>query len=187
MTTHKRQDVLAAALKMVSIHGFHGASMAMIAEEAHSGAGTIYNYFPSKETLIKALFQEIKTEYARAILEGVDLTRSLEDRFLQMWKNAVRFNIECPEKVAFSQQYHTSPYYDEESLRFINETMAPVIEPIVEAMQQGLLKRLPLPVLDAYTLEIAASLALRHSRGEIVLDEAMIEQTGRASWQALRA
>lgn len=187
MGTHKREDILAAALKMVSIHGFHGASMAMIAEEARSGAGTIYNYFPSKEALIKALFREMKVEYIHAILQGVDPSRPLEETFLVMWRNAVRFNLECPEKVTFSQQYHSSPYLDEESQHFVDAAMEPLLQPFASAMQRGIIKNLPLPILEAYTLDIVASLALRNTRGEIVLDESLIEQTGRASWQALLA
>lgn len=187
MTTQKRKDILAAALKMVSVHGFHGTSMAMIAEEAHSGAGTIYNYFPTKDDLIKTLFREIKREYVLAMLQGVDETMSLEQRFLTFWRNAIHFNLQSSEKIAFSHQYHSSPYYDEDSLRFINEVMAPVIQPIVDAMQQGILKPLPLPIFEAYTLDIITSLTVRHARQEIELTEELIEQTGRASWRAICA
>lgn len=185
MISQKRKEILAAALKVVSQHGFHGASMAMIAEEAKSGAGTIYNYFSSKDDLIKTLFREIKAEYISAITHGIGVEMPLEQSFPIMWWNAIHFNLENPEKIAFSQQYHSSPYLDEDSIQGINEIMAPVIQPFYTAMQQGIIKQLPLPILETYTLDIIASLTIRHSRGEMVLDENLIEQTGKASWQAL--
>jgi len=41
----KREEIMQAALELIAEHGFHGAPMAMIAEKAGVGAGTIYRYF----------------------------------------------------------------------------------------------------------------------------------------------
>jgi AcrR family transcriptional regulator len=38
----KREDIVWAAMELIAEHGFHGAPMAMIAERAGVGAGTIY-------------------------------------------------------------------------------------------------------------------------------------------------
>ena len=54
--TDKREDILRAALELIAEHGFHGAPMAMIAERAGVGAGTIYRYFENKDVLIAELY-----------------------------------------------------------------------------------------------------------------------------------
>ncbi len=41
----KRDEIVQAALELIAEHGFHGAPMAMIAERAGVGAGTIYLLF----------------------------------------------------------------------------------------------------------------------------------------------
>ncbi|HQM90514.1 MAG TPA: helix-turn-helix domain-containing protein, partial [Syntrophales bacterium] len=48
----KRDEILRAALELIAEHGFHGAPMAMVAERAGVGAGTIYRYFEGKDALI---------------------------------------------------------------------------------------------------------------------------------------
>ncbi|HXC93667.1 MAG TPA: helix-turn-helix domain-containing protein, partial [Geobacteraceae bacterium] len=56
----KRDEIICAALEMIAENGFHGAPMAMIAEQAGVGAGTIYRYFENKDVLINELFREIE-------------------------------------------------------------------------------------------------------------------------------
>jgi len=47
----KRDDIVQAALELIAENGFHGAPMAMIADRAGVGAGTIYRYFENKDLL----------------------------------------------------------------------------------------------------------------------------------------
>jgi AcrR family transcriptional regulator len=56
----KRKEILQAALKLIAEHGFHGAPMAMIADTAGVGTGTIYCHFKSKDALIQELFLELR-------------------------------------------------------------------------------------------------------------------------------
>lgn len=54
----KRADILRAAGRCFSRHGFHGASIASICAEAGISAGHLYHYFDSKETMIAAIAGE---------------------------------------------------------------------------------------------------------------------------------
>lgn len=45
----KRDEIIRAAKELIAEHGFHGAPMARVAEEAGVAAGTIYRYFESKD------------------------------------------------------------------------------------------------------------------------------------------
>jgi TetR/AcrR family fatty acid metabolism transcriptional regulator len=51
----KRQLILRAAAAVFARRGYHGASMAQVAEEAGVAAGTIYLYFAGKEQLLVTL------------------------------------------------------------------------------------------------------------------------------------
>ena len=53
----KREEIVRAALELIAENGFHGAPMAMIAERARVGAGTIYRYFENKDLLIAGLYR----------------------------------------------------------------------------------------------------------------------------------
>lgn len=54
----KRTRILDAALKTFVKRGFPDTKVAEIASEAGVAEGTLYNYFPSKEDLLLALFDE---------------------------------------------------------------------------------------------------------------------------------
>lgn len=59
----KRMDILDAAAQVFMEKGFHGASMADIAEEAGVATGTLYNFFLSKEELFFTLIEEKVDEF----------------------------------------------------------------------------------------------------------------------------
>ena len=67
---NKRTAILNSTLSLVSVYGFHGTSMAMIAENASIGAGTIYRYFKNKDELILSLTQDIQHKVVDAMMEG---------------------------------------------------------------------------------------------------------------------
>ena len=54
----QRKRILDAAQHCFIEHGFHGASMANIAETADMSAGLIYRYFENKSAIILAIVQE---------------------------------------------------------------------------------------------------------------------------------
>jgi len=64
--------------------------------------------------------------------------------------------------------------------------MASIITPFEDAIASGQIKNLPMPVLETFTLDAAASLSRRHIQGEIHLDEDLITRTARMCWAAIR-
>ncbi|EMS77442.1 TetR/AcrR family transcriptional regulator [Desulfotignum phosphitoxidans] len=63
---HRRQ-MLAAALDLFSLKGYHNVSMHEIAGKAEFAIGTLYKFFKNKEDLYKALIMEKADEYHRAL------------------------------------------------------------------------------------------------------------------------
>ncbi len=54
----KRELILETALEVFATHGYHGASISTIAKHAGIAKGLMYNYFESKEELLKAILQK---------------------------------------------------------------------------------------------------------------------------------
>ena len=63
---HRRQ-MLAAALDLFSVKGYHNVSMHEIAGKAEFAIGTLYSFFKNKEDLYKALIMEMTDEYHRIL------------------------------------------------------------------------------------------------------------------------
>ncbi|HPH97149.1 MAG TPA: TetR/AcrR family transcriptional regulator [Anaerolineaceae bacterium] len=185
MMTQKRDDILAAAQRLVSQHGFHGTSMSMIAAEAGVGAGTIYNYFPSKDDLMRALFMMIKQDFMQKVMAGVSPDAPLQESFGLMWANIIHYYLDFPDQITFAQQFHHSPYFDRACEEMMNTLLAPLVVPFEKAMSAGVIRPLPLPVLETFTLDVATSLARRHIKGEIILDDTLINLTAALCWSTL--
>src|SRR5688500_15403860 len=67
-----RQELLAAAKKVLAEKGYHNTKIADIAVEADIGVGTFYLYYSTKE----ALFFELVEETARLLKEEIDHARA---------------------------------------------------------------------------------------------------------------
>ena len=80
----KREEIVRAALELIAEHGFHGAPMAMIAERAGVGAGTIYRYFENKDVLIREIYACLEGQVLSAIKAHYPENRPLHERFLHM-------------------------------------------------------------------------------------------------------
>ena len=52
-----RKEILNAALELFAVNGFHATSISQIAEKAGVSKGLMYNYFASKDDLLKEVFE----------------------------------------------------------------------------------------------------------------------------------
>ncbi|GHV62252.1 TetR family transcriptional regulator [Spirochaetia bacterium] len=145
----KRDDLLNAALKLIAGQGFHAAPMSQIAEEANIGVGTIYRYFKNKDELINGLYLEIRKRMAEAIGKGQDEAAPVKAQFVKSLQNLIRYLIEKPEEIQFTEQYENSPFITDETKAEIEKTASPISDLLIRAQKEKLLKPLPFPVLMA--------------------------------------
>jgi len=80
-------EVLEAAAGIIAERGYDGATMTEIAERAGSSIGALYQYFPNKEAIARALrhrcAEEMKALWAPLASEGAGLSmEELVDRML---------------------------------------------------------------------------------------------------------
>lgn len=185
MTT-KRNDILEATLALIAEQGFHGTAMSMIAKKAGVGAGTIYRYFDSKEDLVTQLYLETKRQMGKAVLAGYAKVLPLRVRFRILWLNMLNYCLNHPDERAFLEQFENSPYLKPEVPKVCEEYCAPVVGFFEDAFEEGVFKRMPLEMLETFTLDVAVSLAKKHTAGALVLDERTKELAMSACWDALK-
>ena len=91
----KKQAIMEVALDLFSNEGYHSTSISKIAKEAKISKGLIYNYFESKEALLK----EIVTVGFKEIMENFDpnkdgvLTREEFIYFIKTTLRIVKENV----------------------------------------------------------------------------------------------
>lgn len=92
-TDRKRADIVAAAERQFLEHGYGAASMDRIAADAGASKRTVYNHFPSKQDLFRAVVQALYAELLTAIAAppagapAADALRTFAEAFLAHMDN----------------------------------------------------------------------------------------------------
>jgi AcrR family transcriptional regulator len=76
-----RSSIIDCAIRLFKEKGFQQTSMEEIAELSDVSKGTLYNYFPDKESILVGYFQNVIADYGMdikdAVMEGKDLKSKL--------------------------------------------------------------------------------------------------------------
>ena len=63
--TAARDHLYATATKLIAVRGYEATTLRDIAREAGVSVGLLYRYFPSKQAVVLALYDELSSEYAQ--------------------------------------------------------------------------------------------------------------------------
>lgn len=110
MNDIKRKNILFTAMKLFNERGFHGTPTSLIAKKAKVSVGTLFNYYPTKEDLIYAIYWEIKVHSKYTFLALIEEKTSLHDRLQSMWNAVIKWGINNPDEYTFTQLFMYSPY-----------------------------------------------------------------------------
>ena len=112
-TTHreKRKLILDAAIRVFAEHGYHGARVGDIAEDAGVAHGLLYHYFASKDDVLRTIFAENwgdLLERFRAVEAAAepapDKLVGIAKILLRTWRNDPALVTVMVREVARSQQ-----------------------------------------------------------------------------------
>lgn len=92
LSEKKRQALLDAAAEFVASLGT-AASTAKIAKAAGVSEGTLFTYFPTKDSLLNQLFVEIETDLTETMLSPYPATASAEDRLFAVWNRLIDWGL----------------------------------------------------------------------------------------------
>jgi len=186
----KRDDIVRAALELIAEQGFHGAPMAMIAERADVGAGTIYRYFENKDVLINELYGEIESKMHQFIQAGYSAEAPFRARFFHLGTALLRYYIEHPLDFRYLEQFHNSPYgvaVRRDKLLGTRESGCTAFRDLFEqGTAQQVLKDLPLALFFDLAFGPLFAAARDQILGFIHLDEQLITKTIEACWDAVK-
>jgi len=90
----RRKQILDAARAAFRTHGFHAASMAVVASGAKMSVGQIYRYFNNKEAIVAAIVGEHVEEFMRDLTMLASEDGPLPERLLNNFIQSVRRHID---------------------------------------------------------------------------------------------
>ena len=106
----KRKDLLAAALRLFAVNGFHGTPTSKIAKEAGVANGTLFHYYKTKEDLIVSLYIDIKSRMSAHVEAKAEKEKSIRKNFRNQYIQVMLWSLEHRDEFYFIQQFHTSPF-----------------------------------------------------------------------------
>jgi len=182
----KREAIMNAALELFAERGFHGTSVAQIADRAHVGAGTIYRYFEDKEVLVNAVYQQWKRELHAYVRTDLPMDVPARQLFHELWSRMITFSRKHPQVVKFLEFHHHGPYLDDTSRDLcdrIHEDLKGFLE--LCRMQQ-ITKEAPSEILLAVLTGAYMGVEKARMNGEIEANAETDALAEEICWEALR-
>lgn len=185
----KRGDIVKAALELLAEQGFHGAPMALIAEQAGVGAGTIYRYFENRDVLINHLYSETYERVHKYLLTDYPATRPVRERFFHILRGFLTYYKENPLDFRYIEQFHNSPYglqHRKEKLLNLTGEYDFIHTLFEDGKEQQVIKDVPLAL--HFNLAFAPVVwALRdHHSGFLDLDDELADIVVHACWDSIK-
>ena len=189
MKTVKRDDIVRVALELIVEHGFHGTSMAMIADQAKVGAGTIYRYFKSKDVLIDDLFQEVRERISMSLQEESMEDSPIQERFLRLGASFMKYLIKNPIYFRYLEQFFHSPYgmkLRRDKVLCEKDDGNIFDKMFFEGINQGVIKDLPRIALCALWFGPIMAMVRDHISNIFILDDQLIDLISKACWDGIK-
>ena len=76
-----RNDILAAGVRLFSLHGYHNTSMGDLLAAVSLSKGAFYHHFKSKEEMALAVLERVRESYSREVVTAVQHTTERGRRF----------------------------------------------------------------------------------------------------------
>lgn len=182
----KRHIILKATMELITEHGFHATPMSMIAKQAGVAAGTIYNYFPSKEVLINQLYGELRQKMEIALLRNETGSGNIRERFFLLYYNLFEHFTQNQEEFLFLEQYANSPLILRNQHAYGPHFNQSLIDFLTGGMELGVLRSMDIELMTAIVYGHVASTAKLHLSGSFPLDEKHLEQAVQSSWDSVK-
>jgi AcrR family transcriptional regulator len=180
----KRDAILEAMLDLIVERGFHNAPMSLVSKRARASAGVIYNYFPSKEDIIHALYLRVRAQKRDLLLEGYAPDAPRRDAFKKAFLNAYYFYRKQRREARFLALYENSPYF-RDAAPDASATVSPEVAHFMKSFRShkagSVLKDLPAEAIDELTFGLASRLAQRQAE----LKPAALKKIADAVWLAI--
>ena len=133
---NKRDAILYSAFRIFTEKGYHQAKVSEIAEFAHVGKGTVYEYFESKEALLRGVI-EAGTKY---YIDQLNESAKNADNPLAKLKNILLRNVEIlNENENFRQMiYHNFGVMTEQFHLFLHEQRQLFLQRLQKILQEAI-------------------------------------------------
>lgn len=142
-TPGNREKILDTALRLFTRYGVDATPTSRISREAGVSTGTLFYYFPDKDTLVGALYLSIKKELAGAVRHQDALSLPTKERIVHGVQGYIAWGMANPLKVRFLDQCYNYPGIGEDVQRAVYDEFSWMAGLIGAAIDEGIVPDLP--------------------------------------------
>lgn len=178
----KKQAIFESMLDLIRDHGFHGASMSLVAKNAAVAAGTIYHYFESKEQLICALYQYNRERVVSVISAALKGDDRYKDKFFRVWNSLYQFYVHEPNVLIFFEQFVNSPFNAD---KYPNHFRGELYDFLSEGIKQKVVRSLKPEILLVLLMGSINASAKLHLFGKVPLTKQDLNRITEILWDGI--
>ena len=179
----KRNAILDAMLDIVVERGFHDAPMSLLSQRSGASAGVIYHYFASKEEIIQALYEQIRSLKTETLLGGFSPDQDPRESFLQGFLNFYDFYRKYKGEMRFYEQYEHAGFACAPGTTYQDVRATAVAHHFSSRSKGGVLNEWPSGVLQEMTLGLVVRLARQPRK----IPKSLLLEIAERLWEAVRA
>lgn len=148
----KKKEILAAALRLFAVNGFHATPTSKIAKEAGVANGTLFHYYATKEDLIVSLYLDIKQRMSAYVEAHANDGAAVKDKFRNQYVQVLLWSLQNMAEFQFLQQFNASPYTYLLSPEEVKKQLKKTCQEIEEAIKVNAIKnRNPELIITLFT------------------------------------
>jgi len=150
LSPEKRETFLNAALDLFVANGVQNTSTAKIAQEAGTAAGTLFIYFPTKQSLIDELILNIsqaQSDNTKALLHAELSARAT---FQTIWNSSIHWFLENPKSYQYVQQVRDAGVISAEVTQETGLLFDYYYTAIQKGLEEGCIKAYALELIGTY-------------------------------------
>lgn len=148
----KKQQLLEASIDLFASEGFWNTSTAKIAKHAGVATGTLFNYFPSKDALIDAVYMHLKHEWLQHIRRDYPESADTRTRLEHIWYRNIDWGVRYPERYNLKQQLSMSGVLGDEAANYEADELAFLQALIQDGFDQGIFKEMSVDYFNSMVM-----------------------------------
>jgi AcrR family transcriptional regulator len=135
----QRAAIVAAAIAVLTDHGYAGCSVAAVATRAGVATGTVYKHFASKAELVAEVFHHVVTGEVAAVAAASALPGDLADRVVAVLETFARRALKVPRLAYALLAEPVDAQVDAQRLEFRRAFQDVIAGTIAEGVRTGVL------------------------------------------------
>ena len=183
----KREDIITAALDIISEQGISALTLPVLFKRAHTGAGTFYHYFDDRSVLINGVFERCFNIINEDLIPVVNNPCASHQWFDDAIKALFDAFLLHPREMNFLYSFAYAHVMPERDFCLVIPSVALLTRIISQAQTEGEASTDASPiVLSRMVRAMLASMCLCYERGEYDFTEADAKRFADRAWAAIQ-